>query len=66
MEGGKAVLRDSFSLVWLEEQHGPGRTDFHKSGGEEKGRMDVGPKWAELKGWTEASRRKGSKMKQVC
>lgn len=51
--GGEVVLRDGSRLVWLEEQSRSEKTDFHESGGEERRRRDLGPKWAELRGWTE-------------
>lgn len=47
------VLGDGSRLSWLEEQSGSKKTDFYESGGKEKGRRDLGPKWAELKGWME-------------
>jgi len=42
------VLGDSSRLVWLEEQRGSEKTDFHESGTEERGRRDLGPYWTEL------------------
>lgn len=51
------VLKDSSRLVWLEEQIGCEKTDFHVSGGGKKGKeRDPGPKQIELKGWAEACR----------
>lgn len=64
IKGGKLILRDNSRLVWLEEQNGSEKIDFHESEGDEVGRRDLGQKWAELKGRTEASQIKGPKMKQ--
>lgn len=64
IKGGKLILRDNSRLVRLEEQSGSEKIDFHESGGNEVGRRDLGQKWAELKGGTEASRIREPKMKQ--
>lgn len=39
-------------------------TFFYESGGEHSGGRDLGPKWAEPKGWTEAFRMKRSNRKR--
>lgn len=42
--GGEVLLRDGFRLVWLEEQNGSEKKDFHESGGEKKRRRNLGLK----------------------
>lgn len=41
---GEVLLRDGFRLVWLEEQNGSEKKDFHESGGEKKRRRNLGLK----------------------